>query len=453
MEKNRIRRIQVKNLFDNISYDIDMTKNDSVSIITAPNGRGKTTILNLTSFLFNPRYETFDMIRTIPFDEFKCYLSNGKVVALKQIKNSYEESTADKNRNARTVREQMEIRANTYFKNIDFEFSISGEEKKSITLLFSEALTATVGMDPDEYLDEDDNERYYVRGFHLSVPARLNYVWKMQNQYLNTNECCIFINYIKADRIQPVIVPPRNMREYDEVRHESPLKLASDNIIKIIKKTVEEYNEEVSKAKDKLPQMFLDGEGSEMSSEEFIDGWTVYRNELNQFQEIGLITSTEDFIKDKDITQFYQEKGAFLSTYLSAFKHTTAPLENLYRRLSLFKKIFDERNRITGKKIEFGKQGISLISNGKELSLETLSSGEKHDFIMFYNLIFNIKDHGLVLVDEPEISLHIEWQESYLDILIEICELNDLQAIVATHSPNIVSSHYDLLVDKGEING
>ena len=451
MEKNRIRRIQVKNLFDSISYDIP--ENDSVSIITAPNGRGKTTILNLTSFLFDPRYETFDMIRTIPFDEFKCYLSNGKVVALKQIKNSYEESTADKKRNAHTDREQMEIRANTYFKNIDFEFSISGEEQKSITLLFSEALTATIGMDPDEYLDEDDNERYYVRGFHLSVPARLNYVWKMQNQYLNTNECCIFINYIKADRIQPVIVPPRNMREYEEARHESPLKLASDNIIKIIKKTVEEYNEEVSKAKDKLPQMFLDGEGSEMSSGEFIDGWTVYRNELNQFQEIGLITSTEDFIKDKDITQFYQEKGAFLSTYLSAFKHTTAPLENLYRRLSLFKKIFDERNRITGKKIEFGKQGISLISNGKELSLETLSSGEKHDFIMFYNLIFNIKDHGLVLVDEPEISLHIEWQESYLDILIEICELNDLQAIVATHSPNIVSSHYDLLVDKGEING
>ena len=69
---------------------------------------------------------------------------------------------------------------------------------------------------------------------------------------------------------------------------------------------------------------------------------------------------------------------------------------------------------------------------------------------MFYNLVFNVQNNGLVLIDEPEISLHVEWQETYLDKLLAICKMNGLQAIVATHSPNIISSHYDLLVDKGE---
>ena len=68
---------------------------------------------------------------------------------------------------------------------------------------------------------------------------------------------------------------------------------------------------------------------------------------------------------------------------------------------------------------------------------------------MFYRLIFNTSINGIVLIDEPEISLHIEWQEDYLDRLIDICQMNGLQAIVATHSPNIVNGHFDLFVDKG----
>ena len=71
---------------------------------------------------------------------------------------------------------------------------------------------------------------------------------------------------------------------------------------------------------------------------------------------------------------------------------------------------------------------------------------------MFYRLIFNTSINGIVLIDEPEISLHIEWQEDYLDRLIDICQMNGLQAIVATHSPNIVNGHFDLFVDKGELS-
>lgn len=450
MEKIRICKIQVTKLFGNISYDIDLNVDDPIAIITAPNGCGKTTLLNLISFILNPAYDVFEKIRTIPFEVFRCVLSNDKTVELRQVKNS-SGAHSKKAKNSLTYMEKAALRLRAYFDNTDFVFCIYDSNNAILhELVFSKAFSEAFEMDPAEYLDETDEDFPYARGQHASLSARLKYIWNMQKEILIEESCNFPVNYIKADRIQPVQVPDER---FDEPRPVSPLKIASESIVKYIKDATERYSEAVSHAKDKLPQMFLDGEGSGLGYEEFMEGWSVYREELDQFQKIGLIMPTEDFTKGKDISKVYNKKGEFLSTYLSAFKDTTAPLKDTFERIDLFKQILDERNAITGKTVRFGREGISLFSRGRRISLDTLSSGEKHDFIMFYNLIFNISDNGLVLIDEPEISLHIEWQETYLDKLIAICEMNSLQAIIATHSPNIVSSHYDFLVDKGETYG
>ena len=451
MEKIWIRKIQVKKLFGNISYDIDFTENNPISIITAPNGCGKTTILNLVSFILNPDYETFLVICRIPFDEFKCVLSNGKTIVFMQKK--LVQAISQKKKKRISDRDLAERRVRSIFKEMDFEFSIVNQDNdKLLGFDFSEALMAVQGMEPAYFFDDDYDEISYYRGRRMGLKDLFRYVFRRLKQILKDSGCSIPVRYIKADRIQPVMVQSKNAIDYDETHTESPLKIASERIRDLIKDATEKYNEDVSQAKDKLPQMFLDGEGSELDFKDFMDGWSVYREELNQFQEIGLITPTEDFTMGKDISNVYKEKGKFLSTYLSAFKDTTGSLQDIYNRLNLFKQTLDERNSITGKKLVFGREGITLSYNNRKINLDTLSSGEKHDFIMFYNLIFNIKENGLVLVDEPEISLHIEWQETYLDKLTAICEMNGLQAIIATHSPNIVSSHFDYLADKGELN-
>lgn len=94
------------------------------------------------------------------------------------------------------------------------------------------------------------------------------------------------------------------------------------------------------------------------------------------------------------------------------------------------------------------EKGVEFVlDNGQSIPVEKLSSGEKNDFILFYELIFKCNDSSLILIDEPEISLHIAWQQEFIRELIQICDMNNMQAIVATHSPNIVSEYYDLLVD------
>ena len=450
MDSIRIQKIQVKRLFGDINYNIDLNNGKPVAIITAPNGRGKTTLLNLTAFVLNPQLDTFTAIRSIPFDEYRCILSNGRIVELKPIIFK-ETKTKLKSKQRSSLRRVFKSELLS-IEDTDFAYTIyDAEGKKLHSKTFTETYEEAIHKGLQDLLDENDEIADY-RGRGRSE-AFLSYVWKALNQMLEETHCIVPINYIKADRTQPVLVEPKRRGPYSEPQPKSPLVNASMKVGELIRNSTEEYNDAVSKAKDKLPQMFLDGEGSGLDCDQFMKGWSVYREELDRFQEIGLITPTEDFTKGKSIENVYKEKGEFLSTYLSAFKDTTASLKDVYDRLNLFKQILDERNEITGKQIVFSRDGITIMSGDREILLDSLSSGEKHDFIMFYNLIFNIDPNGLFLVDEPEISLHIEWQETYLDKLLAICEMNDLQAIVATHSPNIVSSHYDCLVDKGETNG
>ncbi|MDD3398924.1 MAG: AAA family ATPase [Candidatus Methanomethylophilaceae archaeon] len=91
------------------------------------------------------------------------------------------------------------------------------------------------------------------------------------------------------------------------------------------------------------------------------------------------------------------------------------------------------------------QQGIRvLLSDGSQLDVERLSSGETQLLLILYRLLFNASSGSLVILDEPEISLHVSWQQKLSSILLDISRLRQLQIIVATHSPQIVHDKWDL---------
>ena len=87
------------------------------------------------------------------------------------------------------------------------------------------------------------------------------------------------------------------------------------------------------------------------------------------------------------------------------------------------------------------------LRDGTTLPLESLSSGEKHILIMFYRLLFQTEPGSLVVFDEPEISLHVSWQQRLGSLLNDICRLRDLQILIATHSPQIIHDMWDLAIE------
>ncbi len=79
-------------------------------------------------------------------------------------------------------------------------------------------------------------------------------------------------------------------------------------------------------------------------------------------------------------------------------------------------------------------------AEGKEIAIESLSTGEKELLEkVFYLFVADIRD-SVILVDEPEISLHPSWQNRIVKIYKNFANQNNNQIIIATHSPHIVAS-------------
>ena len=72
-----------------------------------------------------------------------------------------------------------------------------------------------------------------------------------------------------------------------------------------------------------------------------------------------------------------------------------------------------------------------------------MSSGEKQIIITFASYIFGIEDYasGIYIVDEPEASLHLEWQSMFVESLLKTKK--KIQLIFATHSPELIGKYQD----------
>ena len=79
------------------------------------------------------------------------------------------------------------------------------------------------------------------------------------------------------------------------------------------------------------------------------------------------------------------------------------------------------------------------LQNKRDVSLRVLSSGERHVLTLLYSATHMSNEDGIVLIDEPELSLHVDWQRIILGELMK--QVGTRQVIACTHSPEIAADH------------
>jgi predicted ATP-binding protein involved in virulence len=121
--------------------------------------------------------------------------------------------------------------------------------------------------------------------------------------------------------------------------------------------------------------------------------------------------------------------------------------DELAQRIDLLMTIINNRFLYKNMTIDKEKGLVFTSKNGTFLPPECLSSGEQHELVLFYELLFAVPPGELILIDEPEISLHVVWQEHFLEDVQQITKLIGIDIILATHSPDIVSHRRDLVVE------
>jgi len=135
-----------------------------------------------------------------------------------------------------------------------------------------------------------------------------------------------------------------------------------------------------------------------------------------------------DIITTPEVRSEFDENLNLLQERVSHYPHND--------RWTLFCDIVDDMFSVTEKTINRDAVQVELWQWGEQLNLKLLSSGEKQLLVILMTVLLEDGDHTVLFMDEPEVSLHIEWQQSLLDTILRLNP--NVQIILTTHSPAII---------------
>jgi predicted ATPase len=110
--------------------------------------------------------------------------------------------------------------------------------------------------------------------------------------------------------------------------------------------------------------------------------------------------------------------------------------QQLSMQKTRFQDVIDDLFSETGKKIVRTENEIRFSQIGETLVPYQLSSGEKQMLVILLTVLVEDELPYVLFMDEPEVSLHIEWQKQLIDLIMELNP--HVQIILTTHSPAVV---------------
>lgn len=442
-------------------YFIEFPKDENVLIIAGPNGFGKTQILNILFHLFNKKFSFF---QKLVFQKITVTLTNAdgnssKILIVKSKKTDMktDQKIAQEEEEKDRIKEVFQIEITFFIDNK--EMSNDAITLDNISQIDSERaimLSGKIARDldlrriaVDQWVDPNNNLMLTVDDI-LNLyrsSARLSKVMTDKGipKYLRTNAILdsLGVHLIKEQRLFKKVIS----RSSDEWRMTETIKEYAEDLQKILKKYDEESASITRDLESTYPRRLM-GEKHIISKEEYEERFFEMKEKQDALKKYGLYESS------LEVLEYSQEDAKSLLVYLNDLEKKLGVFDDLIAKLELFTETLNER-RFSFKQIIISREkGFYFRTDAdKILDLTELSSGEQHEVVLLYELIFKTKPGILVLIDEPEISLHVKWQKEFLNDLLKIIDLQGFQVLVATHSPQIISGRWDLVynLEKQEV--
>lgn len=158
----------------------------------------------------------------------------------------------------------------------------------------------------------------------------------------------------------------------------------------------------------------------------------------------------------KDYTNYRLNLSQKIQAVLDVDAENTNYKE-LHEETYKFKKRFEEIVNLlfveTNKQLIYENETNKLLflKDNEKVTVYQLSSGEKQLLIILLSVLIQDNKESIILMDEPEVSLHIDWQKKLIGY---IRELNpNAQLIIVTHSPGLIMEKWiDNVTEISEIS-
>lgn len=436
----RIQAISIHGLFDVFDYHIPLNLKDRITIIHGPNGSGKTIILSLLHGLFNGNYSK---IRSIPFSEFKIQFDDNSSLVIS--KNYYSESEPQTplliySRSGAETKTHLL----TDIRRQDLSFPLSAIDDLIPNL-------SRVGSDTWRALDSDEmlSLSQVIEKFGDKLPLK-----HKDPKWLIDIKEKISVNFITTERLRMRFVE-RDIRRERYLREplestSSAVEVYSKDLSKRIQNTLAEYAQKSQPLDRTFPSRLVKEinatQTPTITADELRDRLKELEDKSARLVAAGLLEKADNVSVPIEINDLTHN---VLAIYVSDVEQKLAVFDTMLDKLETLKKIIGKRFLL--KKVVIGEKGFSFETiTGKMLSPGDLSSGEQHELVLFYRLLFELPSSSLILIDEPEISLHIAWQQEFIEDLQEITRFADTDVLIATHAPDIIHDKWGWTVDLGD---
>ncbi|MCU7616971.1 AAA family ATPase [Chryseobacterium sp. PBS4-4] len=434
----KLRKVKVEKLFGVFNHEIILNDHSQITIIIGENGLGKTVLLEMIEAFFKGSFFYFNTIEfeSIKFefdDEISWILTknmNNEIPLLELFqvnKNKKESKPMKLNSFQSRDMELLALRISREIPHLKRIGPRAWDDRLSNQILNSEQLLFKYG----DYIPHD------IYLINEEVP-----------KWFSDKNGKIKVSLIETQRLI-------SLEEKEGKTHKKTVEKYSFELTEQIKSFLTESTELSSKLDRTYPNRLIDRiknlsnvTDQDLNSElkrlekkrELLD--TVGLIEIEKDSNILEIENPQDVVRD--VLMLYVEDSF---KKIEIFDQLAAKIEIL---LDIVNKRFKHKKLYIDKDKGFLFKStiiFDLMGNQQIIPVTKLSSGEQNELVLFYLLLFNTEPNSLILIDEPEVSLHISWQNTFIEDLKQIVKLNNLEVVIATHSPDIISNNWNLKVE------
>lgn len=416
-----IKRIRVEGLFNVFTHEI--TFNENVTIIMGENGVGKTVTLNLIEAIFTGKFEYLMEI------EYKSIV----VTFLKEtwiIERSF-------NKGRRGTRTDLMISTS---RKDTTPFEINSDMLLPNLPSYVEKLDDNTWFNKRNHLFFDKEQILERYGLEASAKTLLIPSWYQKQ--MNNNR----VKMIKTQRL----ISTTNQ---GDTPSNVMVKVYSNELANLMQDEMAKAGMGGADLDRTFPVRLL----KYMKGHKQYNPTEIYQNlkELeyyrHQLSDVGLLSEAElEHNEDELVRELDKLDKTMLSVMHLYVKDSWEKLhkyDNIFNKVSILKDIINER---FNHKLFFisSRNGFTFLPSNDpilDIPVEKLSSGEQNELVLFYELLFKCDAKDLILIDEPEISLHLAWLQAMISDLKRITKENGSSLLIATHSPDFVGDNYELV--------